>query len=76
MAVDTFRRYIWLLETIDRLGYAEFETIQSEWSRSSLNPHGEDLPKRTFRNHITAIADCKLPLIRHILIQRNKRDFR
>ena len=57
MAVDTFRRYIWLLETIDRLGYAEFETIQSEWNRSSLNPHGEDLPKRTFRNHITAIAD-------------------
>lgn len=40
MAVDTFRRYIWLLETIYRLGYAEFETIQYEWNRSSLNPYG------------------------------------
>lgn len=57
MAIDTFRRYVWLLETLERYQYAEFETIQSEWMRSSLNTFNEDLPKRTFRNHITAISD-------------------
>lgn len=57
MAVDTFRRYVWLLEVLKRLQYAEFETIQSEWMRSSLNTLNEELPKRTFRNHITAISD-------------------
>lgn len=57
MAVNTFRRYVWLLDTLERLQYAEFETIQEEWIRSSLNVYKEELPKRTFRNHITAISD-------------------
>lgn len=57
MAIDTFRRYIWLLDTLDRHGYAEFETIQQEWMHTNLNAFKEELPKRTFRNHITAIAD-------------------
>lgn len=57
MAIDTFRRYIWLLDTLERYQYAEFETIQAEWMRSSLNAFNEDLPKRTFRNHITAISE-------------------
>lgn len=57
MAIDTIRRYIWLLNTLDRLEYAEFETIQEKWMRSGLNEFKEELPKRTFRNHITAISD-------------------
>ena len=57
MAIDTLRRYIWLLDIIEKYGYIEFETIQEEWMRSTLNDYRENLPKRTFRNHITAIAD-------------------
>lgn len=57
MAIDTLRRYIWLLDIIEKYGYIEFETIQEEWMRSALNDYRENLPKRTFRNHITAIAD-------------------
>lgn len=57
MAIDTLRRYIWLIETLERLNYAEFERIQEEWERTSLNEFNEELPKRTFRNHINAIAD-------------------
>ena len=57
MAVDTFRRYVWLLELLERYQYAEFDTIQSEWMRSNLNTFNEGLPKRTFRNHINAISD-------------------
>jgi predicted DNA-binding transcriptional regulator YafY len=57
MAIDTLRRYIWLLDIIEKYGYIEFETIQEEWMQSTLNDYRENLPKRTFRNHITAIAD-------------------
>jgi hypothetical protein len=57
MATNTFQRYSWLIETLSRLRYAEFKEIQAEWKSSGLNLYNDDLPKRTFRNHITAIAD-------------------
>lgn len=57
MAANTFRRYIWLLDLLDRRGYATYEEICNAWLRSSVNEDGEELPKRTFRNHITAILD-------------------
>lgn len=57
MAANTFRRYIWLLDLLDRRGYATYEEICDAWLRSSVNEDGEELPKRTFRNHITAILD-------------------
>ena len=57
MAINTFRRYIWLLETQERLEYATFGEIQEAWKHSPINTGNEDLPKRTFRNHITAIGE-------------------
>ena len=57
MAINTFRRYIWLLETLERLEYATFGEIQEAWKHSPVNTGNEDLPKRTFRNHITAIGE-------------------
>lgn len=57
MAVNTFRRYIWLIDYLDRRGYATYEDICNAWFRSSVNEEGEELPKRTFRNHITAIQE-------------------
>ena len=57
MANNTFRRHIWLLETLERLEYARFREIQEAWKHSPLNTENEDLPKRTFRNHIIAIGE-------------------
>ena len=57
MAVDTFKRYIWLIDTINRRDYIEFKDIQDEWLHSGLNHYNEELPLRTFRNHINAISD-------------------
>lgn len=57
MAVDTLRRYIWLIDTINRLEYIEFKDIQKEWLHSGLNHYNEEFPLRTFRNHINAISD-------------------
>ena len=57
MAINTVRRYIWLLETLERLEFATFGEIQEAWKHSPINTGNEDLPKRTFRNHITAIGE-------------------
>ena len=57
MAVDTLRRYVWLIELLERRHYADFDEIRAKWMTSSLNTLKERLPKRTFRNHINAIAD-------------------
>lgn len=57
MAVDTLKRYIWLIDTINRRDYIKFKDIQEEWLRSRLNHYNEELPLRTFRNHINAISD-------------------
>ena len=57
MATNTLRRYIWLLETLERLEYATFREIQEAWKHAPINTDNEDLPRRTFRNHITAISE-------------------
>ena len=57
MAINTFSRYLWLVGTLERLVYAQFSEIQEAWKHSPLNTGNEDLPKRTFRNHITAIGE-------------------
>ena len=48
MSSATFLKYIRLLEILDRYGPIKFEEIQDKY--------GEYYPKRTFRNHIDAIA--------------------
>ena len=57
MAKQLFRRYIWLIDTIRSANGITFEEINRKWMYSSLNDDGEELPKRTFFQHIEAIRD-------------------
>lgn len=57
MAVNFLKRYIWLIDLINRWGYISFREISEAWSRSPLNDSGSALSERTFFNHKTAIEE-------------------
>lgn len=57
MANNLFKRYLWLINTIKSFGPISFDGINIQWLKSSLNELEEDLPKKTFRNHLNAIAE-------------------
>lgn len=56
MAKNFFKRYIWLVDLINRRKYVSFKEINEAWMRSPLNETGEPLSERTFFNHKDAIA--------------------
>ena len=56
MAKNFFKRYIWLVDLINRRKYVSFKEICEAWRRSPLNETGEPLSERTFFNHKDAIA--------------------
>lgn len=56
MAKNFFKRYIWLVNLINRRKYVSFKEISEAWMRSPLNETGEPLSERTFFNHKDAIA--------------------
>lgn len=56
MAKNFFKRYIWLVDLINRRKYVSFKEISEAWMRSSLNETGDPLSERTFFNHKDAIA--------------------
>ena len=55
MAKNFFKRYIWLIDLINRRKYVSFKEISEAWRRSPLNETGEPLSERTFFNHKDAI---------------------
>ena len=56
MALNCFKRYVWLIDLISRHGYISKRDIDSAWYRSSLNELRErNIPERTFHNHREAI---------------------
>ena len=58
MAKNYFKRYIWLIDVINRHGHITRREINDLWSRSSINEYGErEIPERTFHNHIESIFD-------------------
>ena len=57
MAKNYFKSYIWLLETLQSRGPLTLAQIRELWQRSSVNEFGNDLPARTFSNHIASIGD-------------------
>lgn len=58
MAKDYFKRYVWLIDVINRHGHISFKDISYKWSHSKLNTARENyLPERTFHNHREAIYD-------------------
>lgn len=56
MAKNFFKRYIWLVDLINRRKYVSFKEINEAWMRSPLNETGDPLSGRTFFNHKDAIA--------------------
>lgn len=50
-----FNRYVWLVDTIYRIGRITFEQINEQWICSELNCMGDDFPLKTFHNHRKAI---------------------
>lgn len=58
MAGNLFKRYVWLLDLIQRTGGIKYEDINRNWWENyRLNETHEPLPKRTLQNHIKAIYD-------------------
>ena len=51
MAKDSFKRYIWLLETIQRFGRITLKDLKAKWEKSSVNDEGKPLAERTFANY-------------------------
>ena len=43
MARNFFNRYVWLIDTIQRYKYIQFDDLQREWNRSILNENGQEL---------------------------------
>ena len=56
MAKNFFKRYIWLVDLINRRKYVSFKEINEAWMRSPLNETGDPLSVRTFFNHKDAIS--------------------
>lgn len=56
MASNIFARYIWLIDTIRHNKSMSYKQINEKWKNSDLS-YGDDLPKRTFHNHIQAIEE-------------------
>lgn len=57
MAKEYFKRYVWLLQTLQAKGYCTFEELNDSWQKSSLNPDGKPMSKRTLSNHKASILD-------------------
>ena len=51
MAKDSFKRYIWLLDTIQRFGRITLKDLKAKWEKSSVNDEGKPLAQRTFANY-------------------------
>ena len=51
MAKDSFKRYIWLLDTIQRFGRITLKDLKAKWEKSSVNDKGKPLAERTFANY-------------------------
>lgn len=59
MIVDKIRRYVWLLDTINRAGESgiTFDEINEKWQRYDLLSEGKPYPKRTFEQHKEEIQE-------------------
>ena len=53
--MNTFEKYLWLVDSLRRNGRLSYDEISSRWEKSSQNDEHLPLEKRTFLNHIKAI---------------------
>ncbi len=56
MAKDLIRRYVWIVDTINRYGKISRSDLNKLWRRSSLSD-GRDFPERTFFHYRRAIEE-------------------
>ena len=56
MAVNSIKRYFWLVDTIYRYAPISFKEIADRWQQSALYDK-KDLAIRTFHNHREAIEE-------------------
>lgn len=57
MSGNVYKRYVWLLDLINRSNGITLEEISNQWQQCSLNETGERLPPRTFHNHLQKIYE-------------------
>ena len=50
------KRYLWLIDILQRRGEMTYEEISSAWERSAVNDNGSTLSKRTLYNHCQAVG--------------------
>lgn len=53
--MNTFERYIWLVDTLRRNERLSYDDIAAKWEKASQNDEHLPLEKRSFLNHIKAI---------------------
>jgi hypothetical protein len=51
MAKDSFKRYIWMLDTIQRYGRITLADLKDKWRTSCFNDGRKELAPRTFANY-------------------------
>lgn len=56
MVEQLLKRYLWLINTLQRGGDMTFEEVAACWYLSAVNDSGSVLTKRTFYNHCQAIT--------------------
>lgn len=57
MAKNYFKRYIWLIDLLQRYSMLTLDEIKSFWMDTPVNDEGKPLADRTFFNNIDAIRD-------------------
>ena len=57
MSGNVYKRYVWLLDLINRSNGITLKQISNKWQQCNLNETGERLPPRTFHNHLQKIYD-------------------
>lgn len=56
MAYLDFKRYVWLIDLVNRFDGVSFGDIDDAWQDAKdLNPEGKPFPLKTFYNHLKAI---------------------
>ncbi len=56
MVEQLIKRYLWLIDTLNRGGEMTFDEIAARWERAAANDSGSTLSKRTFYNHCQAVS--------------------
>ena len=57
MAYNDFKRYIWLIALLRNVKEATKQDICEAWQDDPLNPDNQEMPDRTFYNHLKAIKE-------------------